>query len=140
MTTLLEFFLKYLDFLYLDPRFRITDSSTSGVATNNASLTLTSPVTTWQISNDRGQIHFDVAPTKLADQPRNWYRLSIIRQYLDDYDETHAVPPTEAVSWVRDNRGRIDELFSDTSVAKSSEALAALENANAVKYWGPPKP
>ncbi|MCV7409664.1 hypothetical protein [Mycobacterium florentinum] len=126
MNTLLKFFLKYLDFLYLDPRFRITDSSTSGVETNNASLTLTSPVTTWQISRDRGQIHFYVAPTKLADRSRNWFRLPIIRQYLDDYDETHMVPPAEAVSWVRDNRGRIDELFSDTSVANSCEALAAL--------------
>ena len=140
MTTLLEFFLNYLDFLYLDPRFRITDSSTSGAATNNASLTLTSPVTTWQISNDRGQIQLDVAPTKAADQPRNWFRLSIIRQYLDDYDETNMVSPTEAVAWARDNRDRIDDLFSDTSVAESCEALIALEDANAVKYWGPSRP
>jgi hypothetical protein len=140
MTTLLEFFLNYLDFLYLDPHFRITDSSTSGVATNNASLTLTSPVTTWQISNDRGQIQLDVAPTKSADQPRNWFRLSIIRQYLDDYDETNMVSPTEAVAWARDNRDRIDDLFSDTSVAESCEALIALEDANAVKYWGPSRP
>jgi hypothetical protein len=111
VTTLLEFFLKYLDFLYLDPHFRITDSSTSGVANNGASLTLTSPLTTWQISNDRGQILIGIAPTKLAAQPRNWFRLSIIRQYLDDYDETNMVSPTEAVAWGRDNRDRIDDLF-----------------------------
>lgn len=138
MTTLLEFFLKYLDFLYLDPHFRITDSSTSGVANNGASLTLTSPLTTWQISNDRGQILIGIAPTKLAAQPRNWFRLSIIRQYLDDYDETNMVSPTEAVAWGRDNRDRIDDLFSDTLAAESCAALIALEDANAVKYWGPP--
>lgn len=115
MTTLLEFFLKYLDFLYLDPHFRITDSSTSGVANNGASLTLTSPLTTWQISNDRGQVLIGIVPTKLAAQPQNWFRLSIIRsiirRYLDDYDETNVVSPIEAVTWVRDNRDRIDDLF-----------------------------
>jgi hypothetical protein len=139
MTTLLEFYLKYLDFLYLDPRYHITDSSTTGVATNDASLTLTSPVTSWQISNDRGQIMFHLAPTKLAAEPRNWFRLSIIRQYLDDYDEINAVPPTEAVAWVRHNLARIDELFSDASASDACTALTALENANAEKYWGPPK-
>jgi hypothetical protein len=138
VTTLLEFFLKYLDFLYLDPHFRITDSSTSGVANNGASLTLTSPLTTWQISNDRGQVLIGIAPTKLAAQPQNWFRLSIIRQYLDDYDETNMVSPTEAVAWGRDNRDRIDDLFSDNLAAESCEALIALEDANAVKYWGPP--
>jgi hypothetical protein len=135
VTTLLEFFLKYLDFLYLDPHFRITDSSTSGVANNGASLTLTSPRTTWQISNDRGQVLIGIAPTKLAAQRQNWFRLSIIRQYLDDYDETNVVSP---IAWVRDNRDRIDDLFSDTLAAESCAALIALEDANAVKYWGPP--
>jgi hypothetical protein len=138
VTTLLEFFLKYLDFLYLDPHFRITDSSTSGVANNGASLTLTSPRTTWQISNDRGQVLIGIAPTKLAAQRQNWFRLSIIRQYLDDYDETNVVSPIDAVAWVRDNRDRIDDLFSDTLAAESCAALIALEDANAVKYWGPP--
>ncbi|OMC42389.1 hypothetical protein [Mycobacterium sp. IS-1264] len=139
MTTLLEFFLKYMDFIYLDPRYRITDSSTTGVATNNASLTVTSPVTSWQISNDRGQILFFLAPTKLAADARNWFRLSIIRQYLDDYDEMNHVPPTEAVEWARQNLARIDELFSDASASEACAALAALENANAEKYWGPSK-
>jgi hypothetical protein len=140
MTTLLEFYLKYLDFLYLDPRYRITDSSTTGVATNDASLTLTGSTTTWQITNDRGQILFYFAPTKFASEPDNWFRLGIIRQYLDNYDETNRVSPTEAAAWARDNRGRIDELFSDAAAANSCQALTALENANAEKYWGPPNP
>jgi hypothetical protein len=132
-------YLKYQDFLCLDPRYRITDSRTSGAATNGASLTATSPITSCQIDNDRGQILFSLAPTKLAGEPRNWFRLSIIRQYLDDYDETNPVSPTEAATWVRHNLGRIDELFSDALAPRSCEALIALENANAVKYWGPPK-
>jgi hypothetical protein len=138
MTTLLEFFTKYLDFLYLDPRYRITNSSTSGVATNDASLTLTGPETTWQIANDRGQILFSVAPTELANDPRNWFRLSIVRQYLDNYDETNTVPLPAAVAWIHDNTSRIDELFSDASAEESCRALTVLENANAEKYWGPP--
>jgi hypothetical protein len=138
MTTLLEFFLQYLDFLYLDPRYRITNSSTSGIATNGASLTLTGPETTWQIANDRGQILFSVAPTKLAGLPRNWFRLGIIRQYLDGYDESRTVTLTETVNWARQNRSRIDELLSDTAASVSCEALTALEDANALKYWGPP--
>lgn len=137
MTTLLEFFLKYLDFFYLDPRYRITDSSTTGVATNDASLTLTSPTTSWLIANDRGQILFSVAPTKLADESRNWFRLSIIRQYLDNFDELNPVSPKDAVDWLRDNRNRIDELFFDASAAESCQALTRLENANSEKYWGP---
>jgi hypothetical protein len=137
MTTLLEFYLKYMDFLYLDPRYRITDSRTTGVATNGASLTLTSPITSWDLVNDRGRILFSIAPTKLAGEPRNWFRLSIIRQYLDDFDETNRVSPAQAVTWARDNRDRIEELFSDASASASCDALTALENANAVKYWGP---
>jgi hypothetical protein len=93
MKTLLEFYLKYQDFLYLDPRYRITDSSTTGVATNGASLTLRSSLTSWHMSNDRGQILLSAAPTKLAAELRNWFRLSILRQHLDDYDETNAGIP-----------------------------------------------
>jgi hypothetical protein len=37
MKTLSEYFLKYFEVLYLDPRYHITNSSTSGVASNNAS-------------------------------------------------------------------------------------------------------
>lgn len=138
MRTLLEFYLNYLDFFYLDPHYRITDSSTTGVATSDASLTLTSPTTSWQITNDRGQVLFSVAPTKLASEPRNWYRLSIIRQFLDNYDEVHTVSLSQTVTWVRDNRARIDELFSDTAAPESCHTLTALENTSAEKYWGPP--
>lgn len=138
MKTLLEFYLRYFDFLYLDPRYRITNSRTAGVAAINASLTLTGPALSWLIANDRGQMQFHVAPTKL-NAPENWFRMPIIRQYLDGYDETNQVSPEETVAWIRDNLGRIEELFSDSPAGKSCKALAELENANAIKYFGPPK-
>jgi hypothetical protein len=139
VTTLLEFILKHLGFLYLDPQYRITDSRTTGAATTGAALTLTSPATSWQIANDRGMISFSIAPTTLSSDAGNWFRLSIIRQYLDGYDEMNAVAPAEAVAWARQNRARIDDLFSNVRASESCEALTALENANAVKYWGPPE-
>ncbi|MGB8792118.1 MAG: hypothetical protein WCD33_11460 [Mycobacterium sp.] len=136
MKSLLEFFLKYFDFLYLNRRYHITDSRTTGAETINASLTVTGPTISWQVTNDRGQILFHLAPTKLA-TPENWFRASIIRQHLDGFDERNAISPVEAVAWMRDNISRIEELFSDSSAARSCKELTALENANADKYWGP---
>ncbi|ORA85355.1 hypothetical protein K3U93_00130 [Mycobacterium malmoense] len=139
MKTLLEFFLQYFDFLYLDPRYRITDSKTSGSQTINASLTLTGPLISWDLFNDRGQMGFAIAPTQLAESPDNWFRLSLVRQYLDDYDETNFVSPPATVAWVRDNLGRIEELFSDAKAARSCEELLTLAKSLANKYFGPPK-
>ena len=42
------------------------------------------------ITNDRGQISCDVVPTQL-ESPQNWFRISIIRQFLDGFDETNVV-------------------------------------------------
>lgn len=138
MKTLLEFYLRYLDFIYLNPDYRITNSRTSGSETINASLTVTGPILSWQIANDRGQILFDVAPTKSI-SPDNWFRVPIVRQYLDGYDETNVVSLAESVAWIRDNAQRIEDLFVDSSAAQSCKALTALEEANALKYWGPPR-
>lgn len=136
MKTLLEFYLQYLDFIYLDPQYRITNSKTTGSATINAALTLTGPTLTWQIANDRGQIQFDVAPTRMS-SPENWFRAPIVRQYLDGYDEENVISPAETAAWIRDNVGRIEDLFADSSVVHSCEKLAELEEGNALKYWGP---
>lgn len=136
MKTLLEFYLQYLDFIYLDPEYRITNSKTTGSATINASLTLTGPTLTWQIANDRGQIQFAVSPTGMS-SPENWFRAPIVRQYLDGHDEEKVISPAETVAWIRDNVGRIKDLFADSSVVHSCEKLAALEEGNALKYWGP---
>lgn len=136
MKTLLEFYLQYLDFIYLDPKYRITNSKTTGSATINAALTLAGPTLTWQIANDRGQILFDVAPTRMS-TPENWFRVSIVRQYLDGYDEVNAISPAETSVWIRHNVERIEDLFADSSVAHSCEKLTRLEEENALKYWGP---
>lgn len=64
MTHLLEIFLGYFDFLYLDPQYRITDSSTSGSPTINAQLVLTGQPLSWSITNDRGHILVAAAPTR----------------------------------------------------------------------------
>lgn len=140
MKTLLEFYLKYCDFLYLDPHYRITDSRTSGSATIDAGLTLTGPVVSWSLHNNRGQIGFGVAPTHSAASPENWFRISIVRQYLDDYDETNRVSPEESMAWIRENTGRIEGLFSDSAASDSCAALIALEESLANKYFGPPAP
>ena len=136
MKTLLEFYLRYLDFIYLDPEYRITNSKTTGSETINAALTLTGSILTWQITNDRGQIAFTVAPTRMS-SPENWFRASIIRQYLDGHDETNPVSSAETAAWIRDNIGRIENLFAGSAVVQSCEELTALEEANALKYWGP---
>ncbi|OBH99461.1 hypothetical protein [Mycobacterium sp. E2733] len=137
MRTLLQFYLQYFDFLYLDPRYRITDSSTSGNPTINASLTVASPSLSWHISNDRGQIGVSFAPTKSAAVPDNWFRASLIRQYLDNYDETNTVSPEAMVAWIRDNLERIEDLLSDAKADGSCEKLLNLAKLLADKYFGP---
>lgn len=140
MKTLLEFYLRHLEFLYLDPRYRITNSATTGVATNNAALTLTGPVLSWSIANDRGQIQFGVAPTARADSGDSWFRISLMRQLLDGVDETVPVSVDAIVFWIRENKDRIEELFSDANVDRSCEELINLARALADKYWGPAVP
>lgn len=139
MKTLLEFFLHYFDFLYLDPRYHVTNSTTSGNPLSNASLTLTGPVISWELTNDRGQLGFVIAPTTLAESPDNWFRATLIRQYLDDYDETNAVSPRETVAWMRSNLSRIEQLFIEPEAERSCEELLNLAKALAIKYFGPPQ-
>lgn len=139
MKSLLEFFLYYFDFLYLDPRYHVTDSTTSGDPLINASLTLTGPVISWELTNDRGQLGFVIAPTALAESPDNWFRVTLIRQYLDDYDETNAVPADATVAWIRSNLSRIEQLFIEPETERSCEELLNLAKALAIKYFGPPQ-
>jgi hypothetical protein len=135
MKTLLEYFLRYFEILYLDPRYHITDSSTSGVATNNASLRLTGPILSWSLTNDKGQIVLYVAPTELA-TASNWFRVSLIKQYLDSDDEIEYVSAADEIGWVRQNSGRLEQLFADASKLESTcEKLAALRRSNANQYW-----
>ncbi len=135
MKTLLEYFLRYFDILYLDPRYRITDSSTSGVANNDASLRLTGPILSWSLTNDKGQIVLYAAPTELANAS-NWFRVSLIKQYLDSDDEIEYLPAADEIGWVRENSGRLEQLFADDSKLEGTcEKLGALRRSNANKYW-----
>ena len=135
MKTLLEYFLRYFDLLYLDPRYRITDSNTGGVATNNASLRLTAPILSWSLTNDKGLIVLHVAPTELA-AASNWFRVSLIKQYLDNDDEIEYLQAADEIGWVRENSGRLEQLFADDSKLESTcDKLGALRRSNANKYW-----
>lgn len=139
MKTLLEFFIKHFDFLYLDARYRITDSKTSGVATIDAGLTLTGPTMTWSLANNRGCLEFGVAPTQFADSSEWWFRVTLIRQYLDNYEETNHASPEATTAWISDNLERIEELLTGPEADRSREELKALAKELANKYFGPLK-
>ncbi|MGB7142847.1 hypothetical protein [Mycobacterium sp.] len=137
MTKLLEYFLRYLEVLYLDPGYRITDSSSTGSATENASLRLTGDILSWRLTNDRGQIRLVVAPTKL-ETSENWFRITSVRQYLDHKEEQGTMLTAELASWLSLNINRVVDLFADDSIAASScAALIAIEEAKADKLFGP---
>ncbi|HWX99573.1 MAG TPA: hypothetical protein VNY55_06760 [Mycobacterium sp.] len=132
MRVLLEFLLKYLDFLYLDPRYRITDSKTRG---DNASLTITGPDLIWHVANDRGQMQLSITPTRLA-TARNGFWVSLIKQYVDGDEEIHYLSALDEIRWMRENGNRVEQLFSDASTIETTcEDLKVLRRANADKYW-----
>jgi hypothetical protein len=132
LRALLEFLLKYLDFLYLDPRYRITDSKAQGA---NASLTLTGPDLIWHIANDRGQMQLSVTPTRLA-TPGNGFWVSLIKQYLDGNEEIDYLSALDEVRWMRENGDRAEQLFSDASTIETTcDNLKVLRRTNADKYW-----
>jgi hypothetical protein len=135
MKTLLEYFLKYFDVLYLDQRYHITNSSTSGVASNNASLTITGPTLSWDLANDKGQFILGVAPTALATSD-NWFSVSLIKQYLNGQDDIEYSSAADEIAWVRENGGRVEQLFSDASTIEIiCDRLRSLRRSNANRYW-----
>jgi hypothetical protein len=113
MNNLSEYFLKYFEVLYLDPRYHITNSSTSGVASNNASLTITGPILSWGLTNGSGQFILGVAPTALATSD-NWFRVSLIKQYLNGQDEIE---------------------YSAATIETICDTLRSLRRSNANRYW-----
>ncbi|WP_324666716.1 Hypothetical protein MUW33_4084 [Mycobacterium canetti] len=135
MKTLLEYFLKYFDVLYLDPRYHITNSISSGIATNNASLTLTGPILSWQLANDRGQMLLSVAPTR-PETSDKWFSVSLVKQYLNGDDEIEYLSAAEEIEWVRENGDRVEQLFFDAVTSETTcELLRTLRRSNASKYW-----
>lgn len=132
MKEVLEFLLRHFDYLYRDPQYRITDSRTNGV---NASLTLTSPILTWLIANNRGQIQLSVGPTEL---PENRFWPSLIKQHLEGYHDIEYMPAAIEAEWARDNLREIVRLFSTPpSLEITCAALQDLLRSNAEKQWGP---
>lgn len=137
MKTLLEVFVRYFDFLYLDPRYRLTDSSTSGSADADAQVVLTGDVLTWSFSNDRGQLTLGVAPT-LHLAPENWVRLPIIRKHLDGNQVPDGILTTEDIEWLKANISRVESLFADPETSqKSCKELITLGNQVAAELFGP---
>ena len=134
MRTLLEFYLNYLDFIYLDPRYRITDSKTGGERIN-ASLNVTGPILSWSLVNDRGQMQVSIAPTCMSTE-RNWFWVSLLRQYLNGDSEIEYLPAPDEIQWMRENSDRVEQLFGDKSTAEAScEKLKDLRRSNANQYW-----
>jgi len=138
--TLLEFFIKHIEFLYLNPSYRFTDSRNRGLADIDAAISITGERLTWTIANDRGQILFSVVPVPLLSAD-NWFWLPLIRQYLEGGDDTGAGSPVEQANWLSNNLSRVEQLFADDSTAaRSCEELVALRRSNSYKNFGWPKP
>ena len=125
---------RYFDLLYLDSRYHITNSSTSGAASINASLTITGPILTWDLTNDRGQFLLSVAPTVLATAD-NWFTVSLIKQYLNGQDELDYLSAEDEIAWFRENGQQVEELFSDGPKTETvCETLRSLRRSNADRY------
>ncbi|UXA07221.1 hypothetical protein KXD96_03415 [Mycobacterium sp. SMC-2] len=140
MKTLLEFILQYVGFLYLNPEYRITDSSNRGLADIDASISFTGERLRWDVVNDRGQIYFSAVPI-FQGGADSWFAISLIRQYLEGGEDTGAASPVDQANWLSANLERVNQLFADepTSV-RTAEALVALRRSNSSKKWGWPKP
>lgn len=139
MKYLLEVFLRYFEFLYLDPQYSITRSSTSGSPLTGAQLIITGNKLSWSVTNDRGQISLATAPTA-AIAPENWFRLSIIRRYLDGTVAAGGTINAEDLDWLKANMARVEGLFADTpKTQRSCKELITLENMVADELFGPPK-
>jgi hypothetical protein len=137
--TLLEFVVRYLQGLYLNPGYRFTDSNTRGFAEGDASITLSSQSLRWDITNDRGRVDIVLTPLRCANE-ENHFWLSLIRQYLEGGDDTTQGSVVELANWLTENLARIERLFADDSSAQRvCEELVALRRANARKNWGWPK-
>jgi hypothetical protein len=139
MRLLLEFIARYVGFLYLDPKYRIIDSSNRGLSDIDASITFASDRIRWDAINDRGQIYFAAVPLLQTSDP-DWFTSSLIRQYLEGGEDTGAGAPVAQANWLSENLSRVEQLFSDeVTSTRSCEELIVLRRSNSVKKWGSPK-
>jgi hypothetical protein len=140
MTTLLEFILQYVGFLYLDPKYRITDSTTRGLPDIDASVSFSGEQLRWDVINDRGLIYFAAVPA-IQQGADDWFAAPLIRQYLEGGDDTGADSPMEEANWLSTNLKRVEQLFADEATSERvCEELIALRRSNSSKKWGWPKP
>ena|ERR1700761_1668294 len=139
MKTLLEFILQYVGFLYLDPKYRITDSTTRGLPEIDASVSFTGEQLRWDVINDRGLIYFAAVPS-IQKGTDDWFAVPLIRQYLEGGDAAGAGSPTEEANWLSTNLKRVEGLFAGEEAAgRAREELVALRLSNSSKKWGWPK-
>ena len=136
MKTLLTHIFDNFEFLYTNPQYRITDSSTDGRPTGDAFLRLTGPLASFWFTNERGRLFCDVAPTQSASQ-KNCFRVPIVRQYLEGLAEVSASPAKETAAWIEGNLERIETLFTEDAVAKSCSERSSLERISAEQRFGP---
>lgn len=139
MKTLLEFIVRYVGFLYLNPRYSITDSTTRGLADIDASISFSSGQIRWDVVNDRGIIYFAAVP--LFQDDSDSFSLSLIRQYLEHSDEAGRDQAVDQANWLSQNLHQVEELFaSKPNAARVCDELAKLRLSNSSKRWGWPKP
>lgn len=139
MKTLLEFIVRYGSVLYLNPKYRITDSSNRGLADIDASISFSSEVLKWDVVNDRGIIYFVAVP--VLQDGSDWFALSLIRQYLEESDDTGPIQPVDQANWLSQNLNEVEGLFADKPTAsRVCDELDTLRLSNSSKRWGWPKP
>ncbi len=136
MKRLLEILVRYFEFLYGDPAYRMVDS---GVAPDHpfAWLTLEGPTMRWRLENERDQV---VLWWSATSAPSNgpWFWSTLLQQMLDGGPEIVATLTPSHVEWIRANVGRIAQLVADTDATTATyRALADLMKANADARWGP---
>lgn len=140
MKMLLEFIVQYVGILYLNPKYRITDSSNRGLADIDASISFTGAHIRWDVVNDRGLINFAAVPVHQTASDE-WFALPLIRQYLEGGDDPGASGAIDQANWLSMNLKRVEELFADQSAtARICEELVTLRRSNSSKKWGWPKP
>lgn len=139
MKTLLEFIVQYAGLLYLNPNYRIIDSSTRGLTDIDASVSFASDELKWDVVNERGRIYFAAVPIVLG-SAANWFTISLIREYLEGGEDTGADSPVDQANWLSANLNRIEQIFADGPTSmRVSEELIALRGSNSSKKWSWPK-
>jgi hypothetical protein len=137
---LLEFIVQYVEFPYLNPEYRITDSSTRGVSGIDASVSFTGERLKWDAINDCGIIYFAAVPA-FQKGTGDWFAVSLIRQHLEGGDDTGAGSPIDEANWLSTNLKRVEQLFAGEATSERvCEELVALRRSNSSTKWGWPKP